>query len=186
METLFLHHKPPTMNCNSKTSAAYKVFLTLFILFFCDPGLSAQTEKKTTTNFVVGVSAPELFHAGVAFRVSNSNQLGINAGIGPSSGEVWPSISIEHRLYLGKNDNKTNQKSWFCRQGATFFPSAKSSQKLALTLTGGKDFSFKKQGNGITIDAGFFYLPESESSSIILIRSLNLWPALRFEFYFAL
>jgi hypothetical protein len=43
---------------------------------------------------------------------------------------------------------------------------------------------FKKITNGITIDAGVFYLPESEDSSIILIRSLNLWPALRFELHF--
>jgi len=174
------------MNRNIKTSTAFKIFLPLFFLFVCNFDLSGQTEKKTNTKFVFGISAPELLHAGVAFRVSQSNQLGINAGIGPSSGEVWPSISVEHRLYLGKNDPKTNIKAWFCRQGATFFPSAKSSQKFALTLTGGKDFSFKKHGNGITIDAGFFYLPESESSSIILVRSLNLWPALRFEFYFAL
>ena len=174
------------MNSNIKHSHSYKLLPTLFILFFCHPDLSAQTEKKTNTNFILGVSGPELLHAGVAFRVSNSNQFGINAGIGPSAGEVWPSISIEHRLYFGKNDTKTNQKAWFCRQGATFFPSARSSQKFALTLTAGKDFPFKKQGNGITIDAGFFYLPESERSSIILIRSLNLWPALRFEFYFGL
>lgn len=174
------------MNFYTKSITVLKIFIPLFILFSCGLDLPAQAEKKTTTNFVLGVSGPELLHAGVAFRVSNSNQLGINAGIGPSSGEVWPSLSIEHRLYLGKNDTKTNQKLWFCRQGATFFPSARSSQKFALTLTGGKDFSFKKPGNGITIDAGFFYLPESESSSIILIRSLNLWPAVRFEFYFAL
>jgi len=161
-----------------------KILFSFFIFFTCKLSLLAQTEKKTNTKFILGISGPELLHAGVAFRVSNSNQLGINAGIGPSAGEAWSSINIEHRFYFGKNDARSNRKAWFCRQGATFFPSAKSSQQFALTLTAGKDFSFKKAGNGITIDAGFFYLPESESSSIILIRSLNLWPALRFEFYF--
>ncbi|MBK5272904.1 MAG: hypothetical protein JJE22_18035, partial [Bacteroidia bacterium] len=106
------------------------------------------------------------------------------AGVGPSSGSVWTSISLEHRLYLGKNSEKINQKTWFFRQGTTFFPQAKSSQQFTLNLTVGKDLVFKNINHGVTIDAGVFYLPGSESSSLILVRSLNLWPALRFEFYF--
>jgi hypothetical protein len=107
-------------------------------------------------------------------------------GAGPSMGMLWSSVNLEHRLYFGKESQETNQKTWFLRQGTTFFPSAKSSQQFTLTLTAGKDFIFKKIKNGITIDAGVFYLPKSERSSIILIRSLNLWPALRFEFFFSL
>jgi len=49
----------------------------------------------------------------------------------------------------------------------------------------GKDILFKNPRNGITIDAGVFYLQDSEGSSIILIPSLDLWPALRIQFYFA-
>lgn len=101
-------------------------------------------------------------------------------------GGIWPAISVEHRLYIGKNNERINQKVWFFRQGTTFFPSAESPQQFTLNLTVGKDILFKNIKNGITIDAGVFYLPESESSSIILVRSLNLWPALRFEFYFSL
>ena len=156
---------------------------TLCFLFF-GININAQKEKISTTKFVVGISGPELLHAGVTFRVANASLLGINAGIGPSSGTAWTSISLEHRLYLGKNSERTNQKVWFFRQGTTFFPQAKSSQQFTLNLTVGKDLIFKNNKSGITIDAGVFYLPESESSSIILIRSLNLWPALRFEFYF--
>lgn len=175
------------MNQKIQTTNLFKILVSIFVFFICHHSLSAQTEKANRkTKFVLGISGPELLHAGAAFRVSNSNQLGINAGIGPSAGEAWTSISAEHRLYFGKNDSRSNQKEWFCRQGITYFPSANSSQHFAFTLTGGKDFSFNKPGNGITIDAGFFYLKDSESSSIILVRSLNLWPALRFEFYFAL
>jgi|GEM_PF-1426329 len=175
------------MSQKIQTKNHFKIFVSSFVFFICHHSLLAQAEKTNgNTNLVLGISGPELLHAGVAFRVSNSNQLGINAGIGPSAGEAWPSISLEHRLYLGKNESRSNQKAWFCRQGITYFPSANSSQHFAFTLTGGKDFAFKKPGNGITIDAGFFYLKDSESSSIILVRSLNLWPALRFEFYFAL
>jgi hypothetical protein len=97
---------------------------------------------------------------------------------------IWTSISLEHRLYLGKNDVRINQKTWFFRQGTTFFPSAESTRRFTLNLTLGKDIPFKNIKNGITIDAGVFYLPESEYSTIILVKSLNLWPALRFEFYF--
>jgi hypothetical protein len=165
---------------------SFRIFSAFIIFFISGFTLYAQNEKKGSTNFIAGLSGPELLHAGVSFRIANSNLVGINAGIGPSSGEVWPSINAEHRFYFGKNDAKTNLKAWFCRQGITYFPSANSSQHFAFTLTGGKDFSFKKPGNGITIDAGVFYLKDSESSSIILIRSLNLWPALRFELYFGL
>lgn len=164
----------------------FRNFSATFIFLLAGLSLYAQNEKKSSTNFIAGLSGPELLHAGVSFRVANSNLFGINAGIGPSAGEVWSSINAEHRFYFGKNDANTNLKAWFCRQGITYFPSANSSQHFALTLTGGKDFSFKRSGNGITIDAGVFYLKDSESSSIILIRSLNLWPALRFEFYFGL
>jgi hypothetical protein len=99
---------------------------------------------------------------------------------------IWTSVNLEHRLYFGKNAERINQKVWFFRQGTTFFPSARSSQQITLNLTVGKGILFKNSKNGITIDAGVFYLPESERSSIILVRSLNLWPALRFEFFFPL
>jgi len=159
--------------------------LLISILFF-HLNVSAQQDEISKTKFVAGVSGPELLHAGFTYRLSNVSQLGLNAGIGPSLGTAWSSLSIEHRLYLGKNSEKTNQKVWFFRQGSTFFPSAESPQKFTLNLTAGKDFVFKKINRGITVDAGVFYLPESESSSLILVRSLNLWPALRFEFYFSL
>lgn len=156
----------------------------MITLLLFNGNVFAQTKTTNKTRFVIGLSAPELLHAGVTWRLANISQLGLNAGLGPTMGGIWPEISLEHRLYLGKNDPRINQKTWFCRQGTTFFPSAESPQQLTLNLTVGKDIPFKSSGNGITIDAGVFYLPESESSSIILVRSLNLWPALRFEFYF--
>ena len=153
----------------------------LFVSFSLN--VYSQNEKADKTKMVIGVSAPELLHAGATYRITNSSLIGGSLGIGPSLGTTWTSVSLEHRLYLGKNSAKTNQKIWFFRQGTTFFPKARSPQKLTLNLTVGKDFAFKKIKNGITIDAGVFYLPESERSSVILIRSLNLWPALRFQFY---
>jgi hypothetical protein len=156
----------------------------LMILFFCHT-LSAQTKSIGKTRFVAGIAGPELIHAGITHRIAEISQLGASVGAGPSSGTIWTAISLEHRLYLGKKSEKTNHKTWFFRQGTTFFPSAKSSQQFTLNLTVGKDLIFKKPGNGMSIDAGVFYLPESETSSIILIRSLDLWPALRFQFYFS-
>lgn len=164
-----------------------KYTLVIIALFSLHIHLFAQERKISKTRFVIGISAPELLHAGVTYRLANSSQLGLNAGAGPSLGMIWSSISFEHRLYLGKNSEKSGQKTWFFRQGTTFFPSeTTSSQRFTLNLTGGKDIVFKNGKNGITIDLGVFYLQDSESSSIILVRSLNLWPALRFELYFSL
>ena len=162
-----------------------KFTIVIITLFYFNLHLCAQEEKISKTRFVIGLSAPELLHAGVTYRIANASQFGLSVGAGPSLGTIWPSINLEHRLYLGKNAEKTNQKTWFFRQGTTFFPAAKSSQQFTLNLTVGKDIPFKNIKNGITIDAGVFYLPESERSSIILVKSLNLWPALRFEFYFS-
>ncbi len=158
------------------------LLIALFVSFTVNLYAQKQTVKKT--KIVIGLSGPELLHAGITYRASNISQLGVSLGVGPSLGTIWPTINLEHRLYLGKNSEKTNQKTWFFRQGTTFFPSANSPQKFTLNLTVGKDLIFKKVGSGITIDAGVFYLPRSEISSIILVRSLNLWPALRFELYF--
>ena len=162
----------------------YSIVVITFIFFTLN--VCAQKEKINKTRFVIGLSGPELLHAGMTYRVANISLIGLNAGAGPTLGGIWPAISLEHRLFLGKNDERTHQKTWFFRQGTTFFPSAGSSQKFTLNLTVGKDILFKNIRNGITIDTGLFYLPGSESSSIILVRSLNLWPAVRFEFYISL
>ena len=158
----------------------------LLVLIACLPysfNLSAQKDQSDKTRLVFGLSGPELLHLGVTHRVADASQLGLCAGLGPSLGMVWTSINLEHRLYFGRHSERSKQKTWFCRQGTTFFPSAKSPQQFTLTLTGGKDFIFKNPRNGISIDAGVFYLPDSEQSSLILIKSLNLWPALRFQLY---
>ena len=162
-----------------------KFALVIITSFFFNLHICAQENKLSKIRFVTGLSGPELLHAGVTYRIANVSQIGFSAGAGPSLGTIWPSLSAEHRLYLGKNAEKTNQKTWFFRQGTTFFPAAKSSQQFTLNLTVGKDITFNNIKSGITIDAGVFYLPESERSSVILVRSLNLWPALRFEFYFS-
>ncbi len=163
-----------------------KFAIAIVTLLFFHLDLCAQEKKISKTRFVAGLSGPELLHVGLTYRIANVSQVGFSVGAGPSMGMIWTSINLEHRLYFGKNRENTNQKTWFFRQGTTFFPSAKSSQQFTLNLTVGKDFHFKNINNGITIDAGVFYLPESERSSIILVRSLNLWPALRFEFFFSL
>jgi hypothetical protein len=150
--------------------------------------LCAQDEARISrAKIVAGLSGPELIHAGVTYRICDFSQLGFNAGLGPSFGMLWSALSLEHRLYLGKNSARTNQKLWFFRQGTTWFPAETNpSQDLTLNLTVGKDIPFRNLKNGLTIDAGVFYLPDSETSSVILVRSWNLWPALRFEFYFSL
>ena len=86
----------------------------LFVSFSLN--VYSQNEKADKTKMVIGVSAPELLHAGATYRITNSSLIGGSLGIGPSLGTTWTSVSLEHRLYLGKNSAKTNQKIWFFRQ----------------------------------------------------------------------
>jgi hypothetical protein len=173
-------------------SRIFLLSLLLTLTSLSSVELHAQIKNVSKTKFVVGLSAPEILHAGVTYRWANASLIGLNGGLGPTMGGVWPSISLEHRLYLGKDHEKSGMKTWFFRQGTTYFPSATaspdpvktSSQSFTLNLTVGKDIPFRNNKSGATIDAGVFYLPGSENSSVILIRSLNLWPALRFELYF--
>ncbi len=163
-----------------------KYAIVAITFFFNNVNLCAQKNEISKLKFVTGMAGPELLHAGVTYRIANSSQLGVCAGVGPTWGAIWPTLNLEHRLYFARNAKMTNKKMWFFRQGTTFFPSARRRQQFTLNITVGKDLPFKNFRNGITIDAGVFYLPESERSSIILVRSLNLWPALRFQFYFSL
>jgi len=163
-----------------------KRYLIVMSFLFSNLALYAQHVEISQARFVAGLSGPELLHAGFTYRIANASQIGVNAGAGPSWGGLWPSVSLEHRLYIGGNAAKTGLRMWFIRQGVTYFPSESPPRHFTLNLTVGRDISFRRAKNGITVDAGMFYLPESESSSLVLVSPLNLWPALRAEFYFSL
>lgn len=155
------------------------IVLAGVLLLAVASGVKAQ-EQEDKTRFVAGISGPELIHAGITFKITRSNRIGVSAGAAPSWGTTWSSVNLENRLYVN-----VDSPYWFFRQGITYFPSASSdAQHFSFSLTAGRDFMFKNGHSGITVDGGVFYLAESEDSSVILIRSLNLWPALRVQLYF--
>jgi hypothetical protein len=135
----------------------------------------AQDAGFTKTKFEIGISAPELLHAGVGFDVTSYNQLGFTVGVGPTMGGVWPALSAEHRLYFGNVQASTNRRKLFFRQGATYFPAG---DEAAGVLSLGIDLKSKKANRGWTIDAGYFLLfPRTED------RNRDSAPALRFQYY---
>lgn len=156
--------------------------LFIIALFVCTSIQHAFTQenKPHKTRFVAGISLPELIHAGVTYRLANWSQLGFSAGLGPTWGGVWPSLSLEHRLYFGKEHPGLKQRTWFCRQGATYFPSAQPPEQFAVDLSVGKDLVFKNNKNGISIDAGVGYLQREDT------EVSDIFPVLRFQFFFSL
>ena len=96
-----------------KNQPIIKYVMVVFILFSWNQNLYSQEKKISRTRFVIGLSAPELLHAGLTYRIANASQIGLSVGAGPSLGTIWPSINLEHRLYFGKNSIKTTQKSGF-------------------------------------------------------------------------
>ncbi len=175
----------------------YALLLAALILmaFHLDAQMNSSTPplnsnfKTSKIRIVAGLSVPELFHAGVTYRIANISQVGVNAGLGPTWGATYTAISLEHRLYVGKNDKRTNQKTWFCRQGLSAFP---LDEQYSLNLTVGKDITFKNSNDGITIDLGFISLLQDYeywdevTASVDTRQKLIHYPAIRFEFYFPL
>jgi hypothetical protein len=149
-------------------------FLVLLQLLVLTGSTQADTLGKS--RFAIGLSAPELFHAGMSVDLGKYNQIGFSAGIGPSWGTVWPTLNIEHRLYFGKPSQLTNRRKWFFKQGATYFTAAED--QSALTLTVGSDLKSKASNRGWTIDAGVFILFQSENDA-----ENQMYPALRFQYY---
>lgn len=150
----------------------------LYLIFLFDLAilsLSAQTDTLTKTKIVIGLSAPELLHLGINVDLSKWNQLGISAGVGPSWGQAWPTLSLEQRFYFGNIGELTNRRKWFFRQSGTWFPAGKEG---AGTLTLGIDFKSKHPNRGWTIDAGVFDLFRNRRD----YKNL-LYPALRFQYY---
>lgn len=152
-----------------KLSLLLLLQLNVLILF-------AQEDSLTKTKFAIGLSAPELFHAGVNIDLTKYNQLGFSAGVGPSWGTVWPTLNVEHRLYFGKIMEATNRRRWFFKQGFTYFTAA--DDQSALTFTFGADLKSKARNRGWTIDLGAFILFQSDYD-----EKDKIYPALRFQYY---
>lgn len=152
-----------------------KVFLVVFIFMLQVFNAAAQTDTLTKVKLVIGVSAPELAHAGLSLDLGKHNQLGMSAGIGPTWGGVWPSFNAEHRLYMGNLREKIKRRVWFIRQGIHYFPGG---DDVAASLSAGLDFRSGRRHNGWTIDAGIFYLFPEERN-----RYRSVYPSLRFQFY---
>jgi hypothetical protein len=144
-------------------------FGTLFVI--------AQMDSLSKARFVIGLSTPELFHAGGSIDLGKSNQIGVSAGVGPTWGGVWPTLNIEHRLYFGKLSEITRRKTWFFRQGATTF--TESDHQRAITLSLGADLKSKYRNRGWTIDLGAFLLLQND----VMGRTDKIGPALHFQYY---
>jgi hypothetical protein len=149
--------------------------LWLLLAFNLTTLIVPAQDSLTRTRFVIGLSGPELLHTGININLAKFSQVGLSAGIGPSWGEVWPTLNFEHRLYLGKINKFTQRKQWFFKQGATYFPAG---DQAALTFTVGGDLKSKARERGWTIDAGIFILYQKDED-----LENKIYPALRFQYY---
>ena len=138
--------------------------------------VNAQADTLTKTRFVIGISAPELLHAGINIDLGKFNQVGFSAGIGPSWGTVWPTLNIEHRLYFGKYIESTNRRKLFFKQGATYFTAGENESAVSFSV--GADLKSKARNRGWTIDLGGFILFQNYRD-----RQNKFYPALRFQHY---
>ena len=133
-------------------------------------------DTLTKTRFVVGLSAPELLHAGITVDLGKTSQVGFSTGVGPSWGAVWPTLNIEHRLYFGKITESANRRRWFIKQGLTYFTAAESQSAVSFSV--GSDLKSRARNRGWTIDLGGFILIQNNND-----RKNLFLPALRFQYY---
>lgn len=143
----------------------------------------AQKREVTKTRILAGISSPELFHVGMNTDLSKSSQLAFSTGVFYSPGTPWPSISVEHRLYLGKVDEDMERKKWFFRQGITWFPSG---DDVVGTLSVGLDLKSKTNYKGWTVDlglSGFIAHPSKSDPYYVNDYRYRFIPALRIQHF---
>lgn len=112
-------------------------------------------DSLSGTRFFIGLSAPELLHAGIDVQAGQRNRFAGIIGVAPSWGTVWTSLTIQHRFFLQKNAHGKNGTRWFTRESFTFFP---ANNDRAITLTCGAEWRSRKAGRGWQMDAGAFLL----------------------------
>jgi hypothetical protein len=135
----------------------------------CQDNAGLQFSK---TKFVFGFSFSELIHAGLGFDVSKSNQFSFYAGFLPQQySDILISVTAEHRLYLGKVNERTMKKQFFLRQSFSYHSDRDKGGLLSFTI--GKDFS-KKIKNGLTADAGIQIAVPKESGDRSIYGNLRL------------
>lgn len=152
-----------------------KKFCTFLLCHLLASLSFSQTDSLTKTRFVIGLSAPELFHIGVNYDLASISQLGVTVGIGPTWGGVWPTINAEHRLYFGKIDPQKLRRKVFLKQGFTYYTAG---DQNAFSFSVGGDLRSKNRARGWTIEIGAFILKQDKRD-----RHNKMYPALRFQRY---
>jgi hypothetical protein len=164
----------------------FNYIFVLSLLVFSNSEAMAQDEPVGKTRFLFGVGVPEFLHLGLSHKISPINQFGASLGVLPVwGGQAVVSVSAEHRLYFGPLSKVTNYKSFYFRQGLSYFPQGNTDPGSTLNLTIGKDFNFWTERNGLSLDLGIVYvgLDRNPGSSYKLYDN-NIGLGIRIQLYF--
>lgn len=88
--------------------------LLLLLLLF------ARVAASQNLRVSAGAGFPDFFHAGVAYDLSGSNEIGVQFGTAFFGTKLLTS-TIEHRLYFQQSKKEGNPNSWFFSQRCTYY-----------------------------------------------------------------
>ena len=98
--------------------------LKLFILsiLLLVTGFTYGQEKKLDADFVVGASVPELYHLGIRLHYMPNGRIDLNFGSDFNNDEngILYSATINHAIYFGKVNPRTDTKLWSFNSGLSF------------------------------------------------------------------
>lgn len=96
--------------------------ITILALLLSFAGFSYAQQYNTDVDFVVGVSVPSIYHAGIGLHYIPNARLDISFGsdfIDDADGRLY-ALTVNHAIYFGKFAAKANKKLFSVNTGITF------------------------------------------------------------------
>ncbi len=165
----------------------------------CLPALAQYSSKAPEKKFEIdfGLGFPDLLHAGMKYKLSESSKIGMSYGAliapGGSRGRRMSAITLEHEYHFGKTSGKSSMPLYFFGQKLTYIQDVdelSSSETVYFTPYIGKGF-YSEGPFGINIDLGLNFKIHDQTMAHIESDNRNasssfpgVFPAMRLQFFF--
>lgn len=144
-----------------------KLFFPVLTILSCLTFQLKGQEKHKSYDVEIGVSVPELYHAGLGYNYNDRGKIEFKLGVdfGTFDDETLKALTLNHSWYFGKLNSMVNKATWSLNTGGTMMVEKyeeESSYVFYLNLYVCKDLPISRK---------FFVRPELGASYFLCEKS---------------